>query len=269
MVSGITVFHGKLEEVGSVWVSKDMKSVKDYICELDTTELVDTFFEEYGEKLYDLYYRNNPTNYDDLHIDYDESVRDLSVYDYAQAERKQLYDFIKYLRDTDITGCSNGKTGIIYAFGKFDVDYFKRWQVRLLFLEELLSDPENCPNRSYSGIKFSEVLGFQVADNEYTQDIIYKVIAFVMYISSLYGYRQENIERFYESYKRHNGKDFEPYYPIDERSLHFICDDQNMINCNETAESQKMLIDVRKAIYEYEMYTMRKEREILLRALKG
>lgn len=245
-----------------------MKTVKDYICELDTTELVDTFFEEYGEKIYDLYYRNNPTNYDDLHIDYDESVRDLSVYDYAQAERKQLYDFIKHLRDIDITKCSNGKTGIIYAFGKYDIDYFCRWQLRLLFLEDLLSDPETCKNHSFAGVKFSEVLGFRVADNEYTQDIIYKVIAFIMWKSSLTGYRQENIERFYERYKRHNGKDFEPYEPIDERSLHFINDDPKMINCNETAESQKRLNDVRKAIYEYEMFTMKREREILLSSVK-
>ena len=246
-----------------------MKTVKDYICELDTTELVDTFFEEYGEKIYDLYYRNTPTNYDDLHIDYDESVRDLSVYDYAQAERKQLYDFIKYLRDIDITECSTGKTGIIYAFGKYDIDYFCRWQVRLLFLEELLSDSIHCCNHSFGGVQFSEVLGFRVADNEYTQGIIYKVIAFVMWKSSLTGYRQENIERFYESYKRHNGKDFEPYEPIDERSLHSIYDDPKRINCNETAESQKRLNAVREAIYDYEMYTMNRELEILLRALKA
>ena len=245
-----------------------MKTVKDYICELDTTELVDTFFEEYGEKIYDLYYRNTPTNYDDLHIDYDESVRDLSVYDYAQAERKQLYDFIKYLRDIDITECSTGKTGIIYAFGKYDIDYFCRWQVRLLFLEELLSDSIHCCNHSFGGVQFSEVLGFRVADNEYTQGIICKVIAFVMWKSSLTGYRQENIERFYESYKRHNGKDFEPYEPIDERSLHSIYDDPKRINCNETAESQKRLNAVRKAIYDYEMYTMNREREILMTSVK-
>ena len=97
-----------------------MKTVKDYLFELDTTQLVDTYFEEYGEKLYDLYYFNSPTCEDDRHIDYDESIRDIPVYDYAQAERKELYDFIKYLRDIEITGCSFGKTGIIYVFGKYD-----------------------------------------------------------------------------------------------------------------------------------------------------
>lgn len=246
-----------------------MKTVKDYLFKLDTTQLVDTYFEEYGEKLYDLYYFNSPTCEDDRHIDYDESVRDLSVYDYAQAERKAIYDFIKYLKTLDITECSFEKTGIIYVFGKYDKDYCKRWQARLLFKEELLSDPENCKNHSFTGIKFSEVLGFQVADNGFTQDIIYKVIAFVMWVSASTGYRQENLERFYENCKRYNGEDYEPYMSIDERSLHFICDDQTMINCNETAESQKKLNDVRKAIYEYEMYTMKREREILLNALKG
>ena len=267
MVSGITVFHGKLEEVGSVWVSKDMKSVKDYIFELDTTLLVDTFFEEYGEKLYDLYYRNTPANYDDLHIDYDESVRNLPVYDYAQAERKQIYDLIKYLKEIEISECSVGMTGIIYAYSKYDYEYYHRWQARLLFREELLSDPENCPNRSFSGVPFSEVMGFLVADNEYTQNIICDVITFVLYMASSTGYRQENLGKFRKAYKKHNGKEFVPYEPIDEKSLHCIREDQG-INCNETAKSQKRLNDVRKAIYEYEMYTMKRERNILLSALK-
>lgn len=246
-----------------------MKTVKDYLFELDTTQLVDTYFEEYGEKLYDLYYFNSPTCEDDRHIDYDESVRDLSVYDYAQAERKAIYDFIKYLKTLDITECSFEKTGIIYVFGKYDKDYCKRWQARLLFKEELLSDLENCKNHSFTGIKFSEVLGFQVADNGFTQDIIYKVIAFVMWVSASTGYRQENLERFLERYKRINGKDFEPYGTINEQSLHFVYIDPIRVHSKGTDESQKKLDDVRKAIYEYEMYTMKREREILLNALKG
>ena len=244
-----------------------MKSVKDYICELDTTLLVDTFFAAYGEKLYDLYCRNSPTSEDDRHIDYDESVRNLPVYDYAQAERKQIYDLIKYLKEIDISECSVGMTGIIYAYSKYDYDYFHRWQARLLFREELLSDPENCPNRSLSEVPFSEVMGFLVADNEYTQDIIYDVIAFVLYIASSTGYRQENLNKYREAYERHNGKEFVPYESIDEKSLHCIRDDMG-INCNETAESQKRLNDVRKAIYEYEMYTMKRERNILLSELR-
>lgn len=245
-----------------------MKSVKDYIFELDTTELVDTFFEAYGVKLYDLYYFNTPTCDDDRHIDYDESVRNLSVYDYAQAERKQIYDLIKYLKDLDISECSAGMTGIIYAYSKYDYEYSCRWQARLLFREELLSDPENCPNRSFSGVPFSEVMGFLVADNGYTQNIICDVIAFVLYMASSTGYRQENLNKFREAYERHNGKEFVPYESIDEKSLHCIRDDMG-INCNETAESQKRLNDVRKAIYEYEMYTMNRERKILIASVKN
>lgn len=246
-----------------------MKTVKDYICKLDTKTLVDTFFEEYGEKLYDLYYFNNPECEEDAHLNYDESVRDLSVYDYAQAKRKQLYDFIKYLQDIEITPISNGKTGIIYAYSKYDIDYFKRWQARLLFSDELLADPENCPNRSFSAVKFPEVLGFEVADNKFTQEIIYKVIAYVMWKSSLTGFYQENKEKFYENYKKHTGKDYEPYEPIDEQSLYHISDDPTRINGNETAESQKRLMDIRKAICEYEMFTRKREREILARKLRG
>ena len=246
-----------------------MKTVKEYICRLDTKTLVDTFFEKYGERLYDLYYFNNPECEDDAHIDYDEGVRDLSVYDYAQAERKRLYDLIKHLQGIDITSIPDGKIGIIYAYGKYDIDIRRRWQARLIFKDELLADSVNCKNRSFSAVKFSEVLGYLVADNKYTQDIIYDVIAYVMWRAAETGFYQENIERFYKSYKKHTGKDYEPYEPINEESLFFINDDPTRININETAESQNLLNDVRKAIREYEMFTMHRERGILARKLRG
>ena len=244
-----------------------MKTVKEYICRLDAKRLVDTYFEELGEILYDLYYFNTPECADDTHIDYDESVRDLSVYDYAQAKRKQLYDLIKYLQKLDVTPIPDGKTGIIYAYAKYDIDLYKRWQVRLVFRDELLADPENCKNRNFSAVKFSEVLGYLVADNKYTQDIIYNVIAYVMLRTAETGFYQESIERFYKSYKKHTGKDYEPYEPINEESLYFISDDPTRININETAESQKRLMDVRKAIREYEMFTMRRERKYLVKGM--
>lgn len=246
-----------------------MKTVKEYICKLDSRKLVDIFFETYGERLYELYWFNTPEYVAEANIDSDESVHDLSVYDYAQAERKKIYDLIKHLQKIDITPIPDGRTGIIYAYGKYDVDLYKRWQARLVFKDELLADPENCKNRIFSAVKFSEVLGYLVADNKYTQDKIYDVIAFVMRWSTMTGFYQENNERFYESYKKHNGKDFEFYEPINEDFLYHISDDPTMININETAESQKRLNDIRKAIREYEIFTMLREREILVRRLGG
>ena len=245
-----------------------MKTVKEYICELDTIRLVDTFFEEYGEKLSALYNLNNPECIDNTHIDSDESVINLSVYEYAQNERMQINDFITYLRGIDTTPVPNGKTGIIYAFSKYDIDIRSRWQVRLLFKEELLTDPNHCENHSFSAVKFSEVLGFLVADNKFTQDIIYNVLAFVIWKISLTGYRQQNNKSFFETYKKRCGKEFEFYEPIDERSLCFINDNPTMININETADSQKKLNDIRIAIYEYEKLTMERERQLLLKTLK-
>ncbi len=70
---------------------------------------------------------------------------------------------------------------MIYAFKKFEDDYFDRWQVRLLFLEELLDDPENCKNHAFEAVPFQEILGFRVADNEFTKEIIYRAISRVLH----------------------------------------------------------------------------------------
>ena len=244
-----------------------MKTVKDYLFELDITRLVDTFFEEYGEKLFDLYWFNNPTDYYDEHIDYDETVRELTVFEYAQAHRKELYDYFKFLKSVDVKDSPNLKTCIIYAFGKYEMDYRNRWQVRLLFLEDLLTDPDNCKNRTFDAVEFSEVLGFRVADNKFTQERIYRVISRVLYIASATGYRQENREKYLEHVKEHRG-DYELYMPINEWSRFSFGDDTTRICHGETAESQKKLNEAWKAIYEYEMFTMKREREIILKAYR-
>jgi len=244
-----------------------MKTVKDYLFELDVTQLVDTYFEEYGAKLFDLYWFNNPTDYNDEHIDYDETVRELTVFEYAQAKRKELYDYFKFLKSVDVKESPNLKTCIIYAFGKYEMDYRNRWQVRLLFLEDLLTDPENCKNRTFDAVEFSEVLGFRVADNKFTQEKIYRVISRVLEIASATGYRQENREKYLEYIKEHRG-DYELYMPINEWSRFSFGDDPARICHGETAESQKKLNEAWKAIYEYEMFTMKREREIILKAYR-
>ena len=243
-----------------------MKTVKEYLNELNTTRLVDTLFEEFGDKLFDLYYFNTPTDYHDEHIEYDETVRELTVMEYAQARRKELYDYIRYLKDLKIKEIPGGKTGVIYAFKRFEHDYFDRWQVRLLFLEELLDDPENCKNRIFTA-PFKEVLGFRVADNEFTQEIIYQAIARVLNVVSFMGFRQENMESFLEEVKKNEG-DFGLYMPIDERKRFDYCvEPENAhLGYGETLENREKLNEVWKAIYEYEMCSMRREREIILRS---
>jgi len=244
-----------------------MKTIRDYIFELNTTLLVDTLFELEGDKLYDLYYRNTPIEYHDEHIEYDETVRELTVIEYAQAKRKELYDYIRYLKSIEADESPNLKTGVIYAFGEYEKNYFDRWQVRLLFLEDLLADPENCKNRTFVGVPFSEVLRFSVADNKFTQEIVYKVIARVLHVASHTGYRQENRETYLARVKADRG-DFELYMPINEWSRFSFGDDPAHICHGETAESQKKLNEAWKAIYEYEMCTMKREREIIMKAFR-
>lgn len=243
-----------------------MKTVKEYLSELNTTRLVDILFEEFGDKLFDLYFFNTPTDYHDEHIEYDETVRELTVMEYAQARRKELYDYIRYLKDLEIKEIPGGKTGVIYAFKKFEDDYFERWQIRLLFLEELLDDPGNCKNRIFTA-PFKEVLGFRVADNEFTQEIIYQAIARVLNVVSFMGFNQENMEPFLEEVKMNEG-DFGLYIPIDERKRFDYCvEPENAhLGYGETLENRERLKEVWMAIYEYEMCSMRREREIILRS---
>ena len=245
-----------------------MKTVKGFICELDTERLVDEYFRKYSRKFSEYYYENR------YNEERDPDLCEMSVLEYAEKTREKYFDYIEYLKTVEITESDDGRCGIIYAYNWLGDDPDSSVCTSLLHREELLEDPEGCENYGYELTKFSEILGFLVADNKYTQNNIYEVIADVLWEASWTGYRQEHLDELIEELEKsaediENDKD--SYFTLDEAFEEILGEkeynEMKEREHKETEASQKLLDAANQAVYEYNRCSMMQERKNILESL--
>ena len=233
-----------------------MKTVKDYICSLDKDFLAEVYFREYGKSL-STYYYGSPFS-DEV----DERIKTMTVSEFAEDEIRQIREYIEYLKGIEITENEDGKHVIIYACSTLDGDFINTAAV---CMERLLADPEACGEYDFMFTKFSEILGFLVADNTYTQDHIYKVISDVLWEASLTGYRQERLQEDLEKFEGH-------YEPEEDPVVKLLGDDYyrevETRMSRDTEDRRKLWEDAFLAKNKYKECSGLRERMILLNALK-
>ena len=245
-----------------------MKTVKDYICSLDADELVRTYFEKRCKKIWE-YYRD--FQFDE---DIDEKYKKMSLPEFVETQIKLLHEYVEYLKGVEIAASEDGKQGIIYAYSCLDDWFSGSVCTELVHMDELVADPEKCENYGYEFCEFSEILGYLVADNKFTQGNIYEVIADVLWEASWTGYRQEHLQEELDSlreFENANPDDMTSYESVDEMFEDLLGGDEakklNNREPEETEESQRLLDAAIHARCEYENCSMIKERMILLKAL--
>ena len=250
-----------------------MKTVKDYLVDLNKDELVDEYFRRSSKRLADYYF---DYIYDD-EAERNENLSEMSVIGYAEMMKQRISEFIDYLKSLEIADSEDGEQGIVYAY-KSIMENDNRGEVctELLYREELLEDPVNCHNYGYSLSGFPCVLGFLVADNKYTQTNIYGVIADVLHEATWYGYRQEDIDEEINSLNEESEKmdrgEGKTYNSADEMFTDILGEDlyreMKDREYKETDESKALLDAANKACREYDKCSMMRERMILLESLK-
>lgn len=244
-----------------------MKTVKEYLSELDEDKLVDAYFRKRSEQLSDYYYR--------AVSDDDEHIKNMTLLEYAGEQIRLLHEYIEYLKTLDIAKSEDGMQGVIYAYKCLDgfYDLHERVCTELLKLEELIEDPEGCENYGYIFTEFSEILGFLVADNSYTQKNIYEVIADVLWDASYMGYRQEHLkeELDYLENAENDPGELHSYDSLEEIIADVFGEDElcekDEEKRNESEELERLLDAARIAKDEYERASMLRERRILFEAV--
>ena len=254
-----------------------MKTVKQYLTELDADKLVETYFGKRSKSLADYYYDAKLEEEDDEDSEYYENIKNMSVMEFAENKIKLLHEYIDYLKTLVITESEDGKQGIIYAYRCLDGYYSLHESVctEMVLLEELLENPDGCENYGYIFTKFSEILSFFVADNKYTQENIYDVIADVLWNASYMGYRQEDLEKEQEYLTEIEESPGEMHsYDSPEEMFKAIIGEDGLKEIHvrqyeETEKSRKLLDAAEKAKYDYELFSMRRERQILAETVRG
>ncbi|MBR1452051.1 MAG: hypothetical protein IJ592_00955, partial [Candidatus Methanomethylophilaceae archaeon] len=145
-----------------------MRTVQEYLRELDKDRLISIYMEEHK----DFYIDSCP--------DKSKTIRDIT-------DRLQdvLSEFIDRLRTIRITEPEDGGTCILLAHRSLHNDWHDM-EFSLVHADEVLNDPDNAEAYGYEVCYQSEVMGYLVSDAPLTQRYIYHLIVDVLHETSFY-----------------------------------------------------------------------------------
>ncbi|MBQ7434127.1 MAG: hypothetical protein IJV50_11855 [Lachnospiraceae bacterium] len=153
-----------------------MKTVQEYLRELDQEQLITT------------YLHAHPIEYDKL-----PNMMDMTVREIRKKYKQQLQNYIDRLCGLKMKNSCDGQNGVLYVHRCFedrDTDlYFS-----MVPLDELLEKGVCAQNYSYVMCDQAEIISFLVAETPLTQLYIYELLADVMFEASWFGFEQEYLE---------------------------------------------------------------------------
>ena len=158
-----------------------MKTVQQHLRELDQNRLIEVYLFEHPIEY------NHP------------ALAGLTVSQIREKYTKGMRKFIERLCGLTPKDDPDGRVGILFAHRCIEVEPMSRTEgYCLVHADEVLSDGENAKTYAYEFTDQSEIVGFLVADSEYTRRHIYGLMADVLYQASFFGYRQEGLAKALE-----------------------------------------------------------------------
>lgn len=218
-----------------------MKTVQEWLNEIDEKTLADCYFAEYPIDFMMLRDQNH------------------TVAEIEQAAREQFIEYVRKMRVISIRSHEE-KTAVFYA-SKGHRDHRRCIITEMCILEEVLSSDE--PEHYSCGLTdHAEVMGYFIADTPLTQNNIEIVLAHILFETSFFGYNQENLPDVIETLKR-SEEDIEegPTYTMEEVREHL-----GLPPKEPDEEAEELEHDIIAAEYAYDLFCRRRE-EAKLREL--
>ena len=218
-------------------VGDKMKTVHEWIKEIDIDKLADTYFYEY------------PIEYE-RYINSEKTVSEIK-----DAYRKRFYEFTEQLKSIEPKALSDDERGIFFCHKAYGRD-MKNPETVLCIESDILK----CDNpQTYSWIltDFDEIMGYYIAETETTIKNINDVLAQIVYEMTFFGYPQEDIEKErFELEKAAKEADEGKTIPAEKLFAELGVEPQP---CDE--EDTEMLRKIYSLENEYNQYWLRKEVE--------
>ncbi|MDA3045784.1 hypothetical protein OFO10_01275 [Campylobacter sp. VBCF_06 NA8] len=221
-----------------------MKSVQKWLKKLKTERLIKEYFYKY------------PINLADL-----DKVQSLSVAQVRELGEERLRKFIKKLRH--IKPKKMEHEAIFFACEHIVEEDLSEPTFDLIHTDELLEKGNEAEGYSYKFCKQAEIVGFLVADLEFTKENIYELMAEILYEASFFGFESKGVKKANKHLKK-------AIKEVEEGKV--ITDDEFRakfgIKEKERDERADELSNaVIKAKFEYSKYMRDKELELLKASL--
>jgi len=151
-----------------------MKTIQEYLRELDRDKLVDTYLYEY------------PLDFNQLENCQDRTVREL-----RNTVKERLLAFVDTLADLEPVPTENKSIFIAFRYIRDDFDDVT---FTLINAKDLEGDLSKVQGYAIEFNKQAEVMSFYVSNAPLTQRYIYELAAHVIYEASFFGFEQEDLE---------------------------------------------------------------------------
>lgn len=162
-----------------------MKTVQQHLRELDQNRLIEVYLFEHPIEY------NHP------------ALAGLTVSQIREKYTEGMRKFIERLCGLTPKADLDGRVGILFAHRCIEVGSLSGTEdYCLVHADEVLSDGVDAKTYAYEFTNQSEIVGFLVADSEYTRRHIYGLMADVLYQASFFGYRQEGLAEALEDLDR-------------------------------------------------------------------
>ena len=150
-----------------------MKTVKDYLNELDTEKLVNTYVYMYP-------------------VDYEMSAEllDRTLREIKERHREVVRQLIERLSMLETTVPEDGHQGLLFVH-RCIKDDFSDQDFSLVHIDELREKGVKVESYAYEMCPMSEIIGFFVAETPLTKRYIYELISNVLYEASYFGFEPE------------------------------------------------------------------------------
>ena len=160
-----------------------MKTVKEYLKEIDANRLVSTFLYNYPSDEVDLL-----------------QYKKMTIEDYRNNEERALHAFIDRLKNMEPVKPEDDDMHIFFAY-RSEGDGDDGIGFGMVIGKDLIEKGTDANTYSCMFTKQEEIVGYYVAENDLTQHNIYDLLAFIMRESSSFGFKQERLEKTIQQLK--------------------------------------------------------------------
>lgn len=228
-----------------------MKTIQEYLKKADKEKLIEEYLLRYP-------------------IDYEREMKpaEMTVNQMKEKKKERLSSYIDHLCSLTPEEPRNNEEGMLYIYRVLK-DGIDEVESGLTDIKELLEKGiDEAKDYAYEFAPQPEIMNYLVADNPLTQKHIYELMADVMYEASWFGYENEFLHEeldYLEEALDEADKAAEKTHTYDEEE--FIKEFNIEID-KESPDEKELRIAANKAEWAYMMHSKRKERELILTAIR-
>lgn len=192
---------------------------------------------------------------------------ELTAKKYAEKVQNKIRNFIKKLQTIKIT--SPKEPHILFAF-KYAKEYYTETGFGMVKQQELLEKREDAPSYAYEFSPQSEIVGFLISNDKYTQQNLPDLLVDVLNEASFFGFDQERLQEEQEELDRRIAETKSPDFvgiPAEDvfKELQEKYGIEEDIQTEEEKEAEKTYLDAmlayNKILYTKQIYEILKTLE--------